>query len=118
MTERRSGVPTTAPGEYFGMEFLGWAGTALVVVAYVPQIHHLIAERCAWGLSLATWFVWLVASALLFVYCLLRRDWLFMCVQGINITAIVTTIFLARRSNRVCPYHSQVPRGGAGLRRR
>ncbi len=87
------------------MEFLGWAGTALVVVAYVPQIRHLIAERCAWGLSLTTWFVWLVASALLFAYCLLRGDRLFACVQGINLAAITTTIILARRSNRVCPYH-------------
>ena len=33
------------------MEVLGWAGTALVVVAYYPQIHHLYVERCAWGIS-------------------------------------------------------------------
>ena len=98
------------------MEFLGWAGTALVVVAYVPQIHHLIAERCAWGLSLTTWFVWLLASALLFVYCLLRGDWMFACVQGVNLTAIATTIILARRSNRVCPYHLEASRRGAAGR--
>ena len=29
-----------------------------------------------------------------------------MCaVQGVNIAAIVTTIALVRRSNRICPYH-------------
>ena len=87
------------------MEALGWAGTALVIAAYVPQIHHLWAERCAWGLSLTTWLIWLLASALLLAYCVLRRDLLFAAVQGINIAAIVTTILLARRSNRVCPYH-------------
>ena len=87
------------------MEALGWAGTVLVIVAYVPQIHHLWAEKCAWGLSLTTWLIWLVASALLLVYCVLRRDTVFAVVQGINITAIVTTIVLARRSNSVCPYH-------------
>jgi PQ loop repeat protein len=27
------------------MEILGWAGTALVIVAYVPQIHHLYVEK-------------------------------------------------------------------------
>ena len=31
------------------MEILGWVGMTLVVVAYYPQIHHLYAERCAWG---------------------------------------------------------------------
>lgn len=87
------------------MEALGWAGTALVIVAYTPQIHHLWAERCAWGLSLTTWLIWLLSSTLPLVYCVLRRETLFAAVQGINIAAIVTTILLARRSNRVCPYH-------------
>jgi hypothetical protein len=30
---------------------------------------------------------------------------LFALVQAINITAIITTIFLARRGNQICPYH-------------
>ena len=29
------------------IEVLGWAGTALVLAAYVPQIHHLYVEKCA-----------------------------------------------------------------------
>jgi hypothetical protein len=33
------------------MEIIGWAGTALVVVAYFPQIRHLLVERCAWGIT-------------------------------------------------------------------
>ena len=94
------------------VEALGWVGTALVIAAYVPQIHHLWAERCAWGLSLMTWRLWLAASALLLAYSLLRGDTLFAAVQGINIAAIVTTILLARRSNNVCPYHfNQLTRG-------
>lgn len=87
------------------MEMLGWAGTALVVAAYVPQIHHLYVEKCAWGISISTWLIWLVAGVLLLSYCILRNDTLFTFVQGINITAIVATIMLARRSNNICPYH-------------
>ena len=94
------------------MEALGWTGTALVIAAYVPQIHHLWAERCAWGLSLTTWLIWLLASALLLAYCVLRRDLLFAAVQAVNITAIVATILLARRGNRVCPYHLNRVSGG------
>ena len=89
------------------MEMLGWVGTALVIVAYVPQIRHLYVEKCAWGISISTWLIWLVAGALLLSYCVFRNDTLFTFVQAINITAIMATIILARRSNRICPYHSK-----------
>ncbi len=89
------------------MEILGWVGTALVVAAYYPQIHHLYAERCAWGISVLTWLIWLAASALLLTYCVLRREFLMGGVQGVNIAAITTTILLVRRSDRICPYHRE-----------
>ncbi len=89
------------------MEVLGWAGTALVIVAYYPQIQHLFVERCAWGISVLTWLIWLGASVLLLTYCAVRREILMCVVQGVNIVAIVTTIVLVRRSNRICPYHCQ-----------
>jgi uncharacterized protein with PQ loop repeat len=87
------------------MEIMGWVGTALVVVAYYPQIHHLYSERCAWGISVLTWLIWLAASALLLTYCVLRREAMLSVVQAINIAAIVTTLLLVRRSNQVCPHH-------------
>lgn len=87
------------------MEALGWVGTALVVVAYYPQIHHLYFEKCAWGISLLTWLIWLAASLLLLAYCILGGEFLMGFVQGVNIAAITTTIILVRRSKRVCPYH-------------
>jgi uncharacterized protein with PQ loop repeat len=90
------------------MEVLGWAGTVLVIVAYAPQIHHLFVEKCAWGISLWTWLIWLLASTLLLTYCALRREFLMSAAQGVNIVAIVTTIILVRRSNNVCPYHRKI----------
>ena len=87
------------------MEIIGWVGTALVVVAYYPQIHHLYVERCAWGISSLTWLIWLAASSLLLIYCALRREAMLSVVQAVNIAAIVTTLLLVRRSNRVCPLH-------------
>ena len=90
------------------MKVVGRVGTALVVVAYYPQIHHLLAERCAWGISVLTWLIWLVASVLLLTYHLVRRELLMCVVQGVNAAAIVTTIVLVRRSNNVCPYHRRI----------
>ena len=90
------------------MNVLGWAGTALVIIAYYPQIQHLFVKRCAWGISILTWLIWLIASILLLTYCILRREVMLCVVQGVNIAAIVTTIILVRRSNNVCPYHRRV----------
>lgn len=87
------------------MEIVGWIGTALVIIAYYPQIHHLRVERCAWGISISTWSIWLAASTVLLAYALLRRDALFVVVQIINILAIAATIFLVRKSNNICPHH-------------
>ena len=96
------------------MEILGWAGTTLVVAAYYPQIRHLWVEKCAWGISILTWVIWLIAGALLLVYSLLRQDALFVVVQSINIVAIAITIILARRSGQICPYHSVIAQKRTG----
>ena len=90
------------------MNVLGWAGTALVIIAYYPQIQHLFVKRCAWGISILTWLIWLIASILLLTYCILRREVMLCVVQGVNIAAIVTTIVLVRRSNSICPYHRKL----------
>ena len=90
------------------MKVIGWAGTALVIIAYYPQIHHLIVERCAWGISVLTWLIWLCSSVLLLGYCVFRRELLMSVVQGVNIAAIVITIVLVRRSNNICPYHRRI----------
>ncbi len=97
------------------MEIIGRVGTALVVVAYYPQIHHLFVERCAWGISQLTWLIWLIASVPLLTNCVLRREFLLCFVQGFNIPAIATTFILVRRSNQTCPYHRKV--GGTTTRK-
>ena len=87
------------------MEIVGWMGTALVIAAYFPQIRHLYIEKCAWGISLTTWWIWLVSSSFLLIYAALDGIILFVLVQAINMLAIVTTIILAKGSEKVCPYH-------------
>jgi uncharacterized protein with PQ loop repeat len=88
------------------MEIIGWIGTILVVIAYFPQIRHLYREKCAWGISISTWAIWLVASVFLLIYALLGQGSLFVVVQIVNMLAILVTIALAMKSNKVCPFHS------------
>ncbi len=95
------------------MDVIGWAGTALVIVAYYPQIHHLSVERCAWGISPLSWLIWLASSALLLTRCILREDLLMGIVQVVNIVAIAATLVLVRRSKRICPYHLRIAEMGS-----
>ena len=96
------------------MEIVGWTGTALVIAAYFPQIRHLYVEKCAWGISLATWWIWLASSILLLAYAAMEGSTMFVLVQAINMLAIVATIILAKRSDNVCPYHQRRAANEAG----
>jgi uncharacterized protein with PQ loop repeat len=87
------------------MEIIGWVGTSLVIIAYYPQIHHLWVEKCSWGISVWTWVIWLLASVLLLIYCIVRGEVLLSVVQVTNMASIITTIVLVRRSDNVCSYH-------------
>jgi uncharacterized protein with PQ loop repeat len=87
------------------MEIIGWIGTALVMVAYYPQIRHLWVEKCAWGISIWTWAIWLAASVLLLIYCIVRSEVLLSVVQVTNMASIIITIVLVRRSDNLCSYH-------------
>jgi uncharacterized protein with PQ loop repeat len=90
------------------MEIIGWIGTALVIIAYYPQIRHLWVEKCAWGISVWTWIIWLIASGLLLSYCIVKGEILLSVVQISNMASILMTIALVRRSNDICPYHSSI----------
>ena len=74
------------------MEIIGWIGTALVIIAYYPQIRHLYVEKCAWGISISTWVIWLVASFFLLAYAVFGHRTLFIVVQAINLIAIALTV--------------------------
>lgn len=49
-------------------EILGFAGTGLVVVGYIPQIVHLLKERCTAGLSIRAFSLWCAASLLFLIH--------------------------------------------------
>lgn len=79
-------------------ELIGFAATSAAIIAYFPQIYHLVKHsQCACGISLFSWVVWLVAASLLLAYALLRQDLIFSIVQIINVGAILTIMVLARK---------------------
>jgi len=83
-------------------ELLGFLGTLLIVIAYVPQIRHILKEHCSGGVSRRAWLLWLAASILILTYALSTQDNVFILLQFVNIIAIVIILFLIRS------YHAQV----------
>ena len=68
-------------------EWLGFAGMALSVLAYLPQVIHLIRERCSGGLSPGAYCMWGIAASLLLIYAIAKRDPVFVSLQSYHVGA-------------------------------
>jgi uncharacterized protein with PQ loop repeat len=69
------------------MEWLGFMGIALCILGYLPQVIHLIKERCSGGLSAAAFCTWWVAAVLLLTYAIGRKDIAFVVLQSYHAAA-------------------------------
>jgi uncharacterized protein with PQ loop repeat len=96
-------------------EGLGLAATGLVIAGYVPQVGHLITERCTAGISVPAFLVWCVASTLFLAHAALIDDPVFVVAQAVNLAAgVVIVVFGKRFQGHRCQFHG----GPASPRRR
>jgi uncharacterized protein with PQ loop repeat len=87
-------------------QIVGFVGTGFVVVGYIPQIHHLLKERCTAGLSVTAFAVWASASLLFLIHAAMIRDVVFVGVQIVNLAASgIIVAFCKRYEGQVCPSH-------------
>jgi uncharacterized protein with PQ loop repeat len=92
-------------------EILGFAGTSLILGAYVPQMTHIVREHCSGGVSVRSWTMWLVATLCVLAHAATMRDVVFITLQVGNLAAITTVLVLIRRyARRAC--HSHESPGG------
>lgn len=88
------------------VQWLGFAGTALVVVAYLPQVIHLIDARCTAGVSRWAYSVWSVSAILLFTYAITVGNLVFIALQAYQLLATSAILLLSWRSDgRLCDTH-------------
>lgn len=91
------------------LDLLGYAGTAVVIAAYAPQIWHLYREQCSAGISVRTYGLWIGGSLLFLGHATVIEDPVFTLVQVVNVLALSTIVILARRyRGQVCEVHAQV----------
>ena len=62
-------------------QVLGTVATGLVIGGYVPQIVHLVKERCTAGISLPAFVLWCLASFLFLIHAALIDDAVFTGVK-------------------------------------
>jgi len=89
-------------------QILGGAATLLVIAGYMPQISHLIRERCAAGISIPAFSLWMAASALFLIHAVLIDDAVFVVAQSINLGAGGIIVTLCRTyEGQLCPLHAK-----------
>jgi len=54
---------------------------------YLPQIIHLVTERCSAGVSPEAYWMWVASAFLLLAYALIRRDAVFVALQAYHLVA-------------------------------
>lgn len=87
-------------------QLLGFLGTGIVAVAYIPQIHHLVKEHCSAGISINAYGLWFCASALFLMHAAMIRDLVFIVVQIVNLVAILAIVVCAKKYERqMCLTH-------------
>ncbi len=88
----------------------GYVGTALVMIAYVPQIFHLVAMRCSAGISIRAYAIGTVASLLLVTHAIGITAPVFIALTGFQFGATLTIACLAWIfKDRRCEKHSHLP---------
>src|SRR5688572_1448193 len=87
-------------------EIAGFAGALLAAGAYVPQIWHLVRERCAAGLSRSAFLVWLFASFLVATRAVAIREAVFIALGVVQLVATGVILFYCTRfAGMYCELH-------------
>ena len=69
------------------MEWLGFAAITLSALAYLPQVTHLIKERCSAGMSPRAYCMWVASALLLLAYSVSKNDLIFISLQSYQAAA-------------------------------
>ena len=88
------------------VERLGFAGTTLCILAYLPQVIHLTRERCSAGLSTGAYSTWLMAALFLLSYAISTGDRVFIALQSYQVGAPTLILFFCvRYKGHLCEDH-------------
>jgi uncharacterized protein with PQ loop repeat len=89
-------------------DFIGLTGAVIAGYAYVPQITHLIKERCSAGISRSAFALWFLSSVLVTINALSIQSVVFIFLGVVQISATAIIYFYSTRyKGLVCPFHQE-----------
>jgi uncharacterized protein with PQ loop repeat len=87
---------------------MGVFATGLVIAGYLPQVVHVIRERCTAGISTLAFSVWWCASLLFLIHAAMIGDAVFISVQAVNLVAGGVIVWFAKKyEGQICPLHRE-----------
>jgi uncharacterized protein with PQ loop repeat len=91
---------------YLILNLSGFIGTGLVVIAYAPQIRHLIKEHCSAGISIVAYSLWFASAILFLIHATIIWDVVFISVQVVNLIATcIIMIYWKKYQQQMCSTH-------------
>lgn len=88
------------------IKILGFSGALIGGYAYVPQILHLVKEKCSAGISLGAFTLWTFSSSLVLINAVYLGSPVFIFLCSMQLVASLTILLLSIRSNgHVCQTH-------------
>ncbi len=88
--------------------WVGFFGTTIVIIAYMPQVLHLIKGQCSAGISLKAYVMWLCSSFLLLAHAFSLKDPVFIALQSYQLGATLTIVIFAYKfKDSLCALHQR-----------
>jgi uncharacterized protein with PQ loop repeat len=87
---------------------IGLFGAVLAGIAYLPQITHLIKEKCSAGISREAYYVWLIASGAVLINALSIKATVFILLSSIQLVSTLLIIFFSNRYKGTCAFHARL----------
>lgn len=85
----------------------GLVGVGVSVIAYLPQIVHLIREHCSAGISRLAFGLWLLSSLLVTFHAVVIVDTVFIVLGSVQIlTSLIIFVYSTKYRNSVCASHA------------
>jgi uncharacterized protein with PQ loop repeat len=87
-------------------ELIGLTGAVIAGYAYLPQITHLIKERCSAGISRTAFALWFLSSVLVTINAVFIQSIVFISLGVVQISATATIYaYGTRYKGLACPFH-------------
>jgi uncharacterized protein with PQ loop repeat len=87
--------------------YIGLTGAVIAGYAYLPQVTHLIKEKCSAGISRRAFGLWMVSSVLVTINAIYIHSVVFIVLGIIQIFSTTLIFWYSTKyKNLVCEFHA------------